>query len=259
MSTRITFHGISTYSVEGPLGTVLMDPYLTGNPVAVIGDDDIEAPDVIVVSHAAEDHMASAAPIALRTGAPIVCGFDTAAVMREAGVPNSQLRVTTVGIRARIAGIMIRPVASLHWSQAVLANGDIVTGVPMGFVVDPDPGTLVYHFGDSALSAEMELIGRVHRPTVGLIGVTQPWSLVAEGAGEVQSGEMSATEAAIAADLLGVRYAVATHYEDREHADVSRFLEAMSAGWDPAVRVPLALGVGDTLVIDGSTHRVEAA
>lgn len=257
--TRITFHGISTYSVEGPAGRVLIDPYLTDSASALITDDECPTPDVIVVSHAAWDHMASVAPIALRTGAPVMCGFDTAALLREAGVPDAQLRVSTVGLRAGFGGIVVTPVPSMHWSQATLADGSIVSGVPMAFIVDVGSGTRVYHFGDSALTAEMELIGRVHQPAVALVGVTQPWSLVAEGGGEVLSGEMSPTEAALAAELLGARIAVATHYEDADHPHVAQFLEAVAADSASTGRVGLALRPEETLVIDGESHRIEAA
>ena len=56
MTTRLTFYGVACYLAEGPNGKVLFDPFLTGNPVAPIGPDDVPTPDVIVVSHAAFDH-----------------------------------------------------------------------------------------------------------------------------------------------------------------------------------------------------------
>jgi hypothetical protein len=102
----------------------------------------------------------------------------------------------------------------------------------------------------------MELIGQLHRPAVGLLGVSQPWSLVAEGAGEVATGEMNPTEAALAAELLGVRYAVATHYEDAAHPDVKAFLSAVPAHDSTGGRVALALRAGQTLVVDGDAYEV---
>jgi L-ascorbate metabolism protein UlaG (beta-lactamase superfamily) len=256
MTTTITFHGISTYEVSGPNGRVLFDPFLTGNPAAVHAADDLAAPDVIVVSHAAWDHMADAAPIAIRTGAPVVCGTDTAALLEQDGVPPGQIRRTTNGIKVGAGGLVVRPVACAHWSQAKLADGRVITGVPMAFVVEFEPGVRVYHFGDSAITAEMSLIGRVHRPTVGLLGVTQPWSLVAPGGGQVVSGEMSPHEAALAAEMLGVRYAVATHYEDHRHPDVAEFLRLVPEEDSTGSRVPLALAAGESLVISGDSHQV---
>jgi L-ascorbate metabolism protein UlaG (beta-lactamase superfamily) len=258
MTTTIRFHGISTYEVVGPNGRVLMDPFIHGNPVAPVRESEIADPDVIVVSHAAWDHMSSAAPIAKRSGCPVVCGTDTAALLAQSGVPESQIRRTTWGIRVRVGDLVVKPVHCAHWSSATLTNGVVVNGVPMAFVVETEPGISVYHFGDSAISTEMSLIGRLHAPTVGLLGVTQPWSLVLPGGGEVVTGEMSPREAAMAAELLGVRYAVATHYEDVEHPDVKKFLAEVPVNDTTGNRIALALKPGETLVLeDADNYRVE--
>ena len=256
MTTTITYHGISTYEVSGPNGRVVFDPYFDGNPAAVMTADDLEAPDVIVASHAAIDHMGDAARLALRTGATVVCGTDTAALLRQDGVPESQLRLTTWGIRVRFGDIVVCPVPSAHWSQARTRAGEVISGVPMAFVVEFEPDVRVYHFGDSALSAEMGIIGQMHKPTVGLLGCSQPWSLVAPGGGTVVSGEMSPDEAAYAAELLGVRYAVATHYESPDEEAVREFLEAVPRRDSTGSRLGLALKAGQKLIIDGDHHEV---
>jgi L-ascorbate metabolism protein UlaG (beta-lactamase superfamily) len=256
VTTSVTYHGTSCYFIESPRGRVLMDPFLSGSSSADVGPDEVGEPDVILVSHAAWDHMQDAAPVALRTGAPVICGADTALLLGEAGVPERQIRKTVWGIRVRVGEFVVKPVFSAHWSQAVLADGSIVTGTPMAFVVETEPGVSVYHFGDSAVTKEMELIGRVHRPTVGLLGVTQPWSLVAPGGGEVVSGEMHPSEAAMAAEMLGVRFAVATHYEDADHQDVKDFLDAVPQHDSTGRRVALALRPGQTLAIDNDSYKV---
>lgn len=256
MTTTITYHGISTYEVSGPNGRVLFDPFFDGNPAAVYSADDLQTPDVIVASHAAIDHMGDAARIALRTGATVVCGTDTAALLRQDGVPTSQLRVTTWGIRVQFGDLIVRPVPCAHWSQATTRDGQVISGVPMAFIVEFEPGVRVYHFGDSAITSEMGLIGKLHKPTVGLLGCSQPWSLVAPGGGTVVTGEMSPDEAAYAAELLGVKYAVATHYESPEDLAVQEFLRAVPKHDTTGSRIPLALRAGQSLVIDGTGHEV---
>ena len=256
MTTNITYHGTSCYFIESPSGRLLLDPFLSGSKSADVGPDEVGEPDVILVSHAAWDHMEDAAPVALRTGAPVICGSDTARLLRAAGLPDQQIRPTIWGIRVRVGHLVVKPVFCAHWSQAVLADGSVVTGMPMAFVVETEPGVSVYHFGDSAVTKEMELIGKIHRPTVGLLGVTQPWSLVAPGGGEVVSGEMNPTEAAIAAEMLGVRYAVATHYEDPGHRDVQDFLAEVSKHDSTGERVALALRAGQTLSVTADSYEV---
>lgn len=259
MTTRIRYLGIAAYEVEGPTGRFLIDPFLTGSPVAPVRHDELERPDVILITHAAIDHFGDAAEIALRTGAPVVCGPDSAALLRDRGVPASQVRTTIWGIQVRVGGIHVKPVECHHWAQTKLGDGTMAIGWPLAFVVETEPGVAVYHYGDSAISLNMQLIGRLHRPTVGLLGCTQPKPLLSAfnaGAGEVLTGEMSPDEAALAAEFLGVRYAVATHYVDAADIDVTDFLAAVPRHDSSGRRVALALEAGQVLEINGEAHRV---
>jgi L-ascorbate metabolism protein UlaG (beta-lactamase superfamily) len=152
-------------------------------------------------------------------------------------------------------------VESHHWSQTRLADGTVITGTPLGFVVEPEPGVRIYHTGDTAIFGDMKLIGRLHQPTVGLIGCTQPWPLVprfSPGPGRLLTGEMSAAEAAIAAELLGVRIAVASHYVDPEDEDVQTFLDLVRGEDTTGQRSALAIRAGEILVIDGEAFRVDS-
>lgn len=255
MTTRLTFHGVACFEAEGERGRVLFDPFFDDNPAATVGSEEIERPDVILVSHAAADHMADAAKIARRTGAPVVCGVDTAELLGEAGVPDRQIRRTVWGIRVRVGGIEVNPVECHHWSQARLADGRRISGTPLGFVVRTSDEANIYHFGDSAIFGDLALIGRLLAPTVGLLGCSQPWSILgSDEAGEVVSGEMNAREAALAAQLLGVRYAVACHYERTDDPNVREFLGEIGAQGDD--RIGLALNPGETLQLHGDTHLV---
>lgn len=260
MTTRIRYLGVAAYEVVGPQHRILIDPFLTGNPVAPCGPESLTTPDVILVSHPPVDHLGDAAEIAIRTGAPVVCGTDSAALLRERGVPAEQIRPTVWGIQVEVGGVHVWPVECHHWSQARLNDGTLITGTPLGFVVETEPGVRVYHFGDSAIFGDMALIGRLYRPTVAILGCTQPWPLVAAfspGPGRILTGEMSPDEAALAAELLGARYAIATHYVDPGDEDVRRFLELVPLHDTTGRRVPFALLPDQTLVIDGEDHRID--
>jgi len=260
VTTRIRYLGIAAYEVVSERQRILMDPFLTGSPVAPVAPDALETPDVILVTHSPTDHLGDTAAIAIRTGAPVVCGQDSKAVLLEQGVPESQIRTTIWGIQVEVGGVHVWPVESHHWAMARLADGRTVTGAPLGFIVEPEPGIRVYHFGDSAIFGDMRLLGQLYRPTVGLLGCTQPKPLLPlfnAGAGTVLSGEMSPEEAALAAEFLGVRYAIGTHYVDVDDVDVVRFLSAVPKVDTTNARVPLALRAGQALVLDGDRHRIE--
>lgn len=249
MTTRLRFLGVAGYEVVGPAWRVLIDPFLTG-PVSAVAPADLARPDAILVSHAAYDHLGDTAAIALRTGAPVVCGGEVRAMLVEEGVPAAQIQATTWGIVVEVGGVVVRPVECHHWSQGRLRNGQFVAGVPMGFIVESEPGVRLYHYGDTAIFSDLKLIGELYRPTVGLLGCANPDELLATavGPGRLLTGEMSPSEAALAADFLGVEVAVASHYYDPTQADVVAFLAEVPLHDTTGQRRAVAPTVGETLL-----------
>ena len=225
MSTTVTFLGAAGFVIEGPTHRVLIDPFLRGNPAAPLQPSELAAPDVILVTHAAPDHLGDAAEIALATGAPVVCDAAVARILLDAGVPQAQVRATVWGVVIEVAGLLVRPVECHHWSAGVLSSGEHVTGNPLAFIVETEPGISIYHYGDTSIF-DMRLLGELYRPTVGLLGCTVPHELahLVPGAGRIVSGEMDAVECARVAGMLGLTLAVACHYLEPDE-EVRRFLE----------------------------------
>lgn len=264
MTTRLTFLGVAAYDIEGPEHRILIDPCLTAHGSAPYTPDTVPTPDVILVTHAAFDHLGDTAAVARRTGAPVVCGADVRALLLEEGIPSDQVRATVWGIVVRVGGVVVRPVECHHWSLADLPSGKSIAGVPMGFIVETEPGVRIYHYGDTAIFEGLELIGRLYEPTVGLLGCSQPQMLLRQvpGPGEVLTGELSPREAALAAELLGVKLAVACHYlnleeEPIEAREVDEFLAAVKELDSTGEREAVALEVGESLVFEGSSYRRE--
>lgn len=263
MSTAIRFLGVAGYEIVWTGRRILIDPFLTGGPRPPVLPDALQPPDLILVSHAAFDHLGDTAAIARRTGCPVLCGGEVRAMLIDAGVDGDQIRATTWGIVTEIAGIVVRPVECHHWSQGRLADGQFVTGVPMGFIVDTEPGIRLYHYGDTAIFSDLRLIGELYRPTVGLLGCTQPLALLAQtpGPGVFLTGEMSPREAALAAAYLNLTVAVACHYFDHRQPDVTEFLAAVHAIDTTGRRQAIAPAVGETFVVttddDGRTIAIE--
>ncbi len=261
MTTRLRFLGAAGFEIVGPRSRILIDPFLDGNPVAPVRPDELERPDVILVTHAAYDHLGDAAAIATRTGAPIICGADTRALLIDQGVPPDQVRATIWGIVVEVGGVVVRPVESHHWSSATLSDGRTITGTPLGFIVETEPSVRIYHFGDTAVFGDMRLIAELYAPSVGLIGCTHPKELptpVLAGPGTLLTGEMSPREAALAVELLDVRVAVATHYLNYRDPEVVEFLDLVRAADTAGRRTPLAPAAGQVIVTDGSSASIEA-
>lgn len=97
--------------------------------------------------------------------------------------------------------------------------------------------------------------GWVTRCRGGRRRVTRPWVLTAPSVGEIGSGEMNPAEAALADGLLGVWCAIATHYDDRDHGNVTALLVAVAERNTSGERVGPAL----RSVLDGDRYEVVEA
>ena len=261
MTTQVRFLGVAGYEVTWPGHRILLDPFPTGDPQARIRPDDLETPDAILVSHAAFDHLGDTLVIAKRTGTPVICGSDVRALLLEQGLPSEQVRAIVWGLVTEVNGVLVRPVECHHWSQAQLPSGQVISGVPMGFVIQTEPDVCLYHYGDTAIFSDLRLIGELYKPTIGLLGCSQAQVLLAQvpGPGKVLTGEMSPREAALAAEFLGVKYAIASHYLDLEdeqgieYHDIHEFISAVHEFDKSGQREALALRVGETFIVEGTS------
>lgn len=253
MSTDITFWGAAGFEIVGPEYRIIIDPFLTGNPVAPLTPNQVETPDLILVTHAAFDHVGDTAAIAIRTGAPVVCGGDVRLLLIDQGVDADQIQPTVWGLVTEVAGITIRPLECHHWSMATLSDGTTLSGTPMAFIVETEPGVRIYHYGDTSIF-DMRLFGELYAPTVGLLGCSQPRELLAQvpGPGTFLTGELSPDEAARVAEMLGVEHAVACHYFVKNE-DVDEFIAQVPTHDTTGRRRALAPEVGETITIEGST------
>jgi L-ascorbate metabolism protein UlaG (beta-lactamase superfamily) len=257
MSTRLTYHGAASFDIAGPTHRVLIDPFLSENPLAPCSPDEVPAPDVILVSHAAIDHYGDTPSIAKRTGAPVICDAAVRAKLIDDGVDPDQVTQTTWGIVVEVAGLTVRPAECHHWSMATLSDGRQVIGNPIAWIFETEPGVRIYHYGDSCIF-DMRLIGELYRPTVGLLGCTLPRELshLIPGPGDFLTGEMDPDEAARSAEMLGVELAVACHYLEPDD-EVSQFLELVPAHDTTGKRRAVAPLIGETIVVEPGSHRIE--
>lgn len=254
MATQIRFLGVAAYEIITSKGQhILIDPFLDENPGSPVKAADLERVDLILVSHAAFDHFGDTEQIARRTGAPVICGGEIKAYLTAKGISADQIRATTWGIRVEVAGIEVQPVECHHWSQIELPNGTLAAGNPMAFVVYADPGVRFYHYGDTALYSDLKLVAELYQPTIGCIGISQPWEIThrVSGPGRFLSGEMSPREGALAAQWLGLETVLPCHYLDPENEDVRAFNRFLDEARTQGQRVPksVVMAPGEVLTV----------
>jgi L-ascorbate metabolism protein UlaG (beta-lactamase superfamily) len=249
MSTIIRFLGIAAFEITNSAGQViLIDPFLDENPASPVKATDLERVDLILVTHLAYDHLGDAAAIAKRLNSVVVCGPEVKIFLSQQGLNSSQIRTVPWGGQVNPFGIKVRAVECRHTSFRQAPDGQYLSGQPLGFIVEAEPGVQIYHSGDSALFSDLKLIGELYRPNIGLLCASEIEKEYLEKLGlfDHYGNEMSGDEGALAAIWLGVEYAIICHYlkpDGRE--DVTKFFDTLdSLGFDGT---SMALNPGETI------------
>jgi L-ascorbate metabolism protein UlaG (beta-lactamase superfamily) len=152
MAVEIRFLGHSCVELTGAGASVLVDPFLTGNPKAAVEASELE-PTHIFLTHGHPDHYGDIIDIAKRNNATVVALTEIAAEIREQGVelvfdPN-------FGGTVEFDWGWVKMVPA--WHTSTTPNGTVTP--PAGLLVMVGE-TLVYHLGDTALFSDMKLIAR---------------------------------------------------------------------------------------------------
>lgn len=259
--TRIRFFGVAAYEIITDSGQhILLDPFLDENPGSPVKSHQLECVDLIVVSHAAVDHLGDTEAIARRTNAPVICGGEVRAYLTAKGIPEKQIRATTWGIAVEVAGIKVQPVECHHWSQIRMPDGTFASGVPMAFIVYADPGVRFYHYGDTAIFSDMKLQAELYEPTIGCVGIANPLEILHRFPmpGRMLTAEMNPREGAMAARWLGLETVLPCHYIDPDCPEVVEFNAHLEAAVGRGERVPasLVLKPGDTIGFEAGRWQV---
>lgn len=148
---KVTWYGHACFSIRGGGATLLIDPFLTGNPLAAVTADEVSA-DYILVSHAHGDHLGDTVSIAKRTGATVIANFEIATFCGNEGVNAHPMHIG--GGRDFPFGRVKLTIAH-HGSS--FPDGSY-GGNPAGFLLTIE-GKKIYHACDTGLFYDMKLIG----------------------------------------------------------------------------------------------------
>lgn len=149
---KITYYGHACVLIEAKNATLLIDPFLTGNPTAAVRAEQL-APDYILLTHGHGDHVGDTVAMAKRTGATVVANFEICNWLVRQGVQNTHAQ--------HIGGGFDYPWGRLQLTLALHGSGlpdGSYGGNPCGLRLTID-GKVVYHAGDTGLFSDMTLIG----------------------------------------------------------------------------------------------------
>ena len=189
--------GHACFSITTSKGKViLIDPWITGNPVCPVTLAEIENVDMILVTHDHFDHSANVAEISQKTGATVV-GFPETVGKLKTGHALPEGNVIFGGIGMNIGGTATIDDISITMTQAFHSSE---TGAPCGYLIRLENGPIVYHAGDTGIFASMQTLGDLYPIDVALLPVGSCFT-------------MDPVQAAAALKLLRPKKAIPMHYK----------------------------------------------
>lgn len=154
MALTITYLGHAAFHLEADNTSVLIDPFITGNPSATVKAHDLAA-DTIILTHAHNDHVGDTIAIAARTGATVIATFELGTWLGQQGVQNTV--PANHGGTVQFNGGSVKFTPAWHTSSFETDDGFVAAGLPAGLVVRFG-GRTTYFAGDTCLFLDMQLI-----------------------------------------------------------------------------------------------------
>jgi len=165
---KITWLGHSGFRIEIGNQILLIDPWVTGNPMF---PEDRRAEAIagathVLVSHAHFDHVNDAPKIAKELGIPVVGKYDLMQWLEQAE------GVETVGFNnggtVTLGDVNVTMVAASHSSSLAVEGKPLYLGTEAGFMIEHG-GRTIYFTGDTDVMADMALFEELHRPEIGIL------------------------------------------------------------------------------------------
>ncbi|SHO67046.1 L-ascorbate metabolism protein UlaG, beta-lactamase superfamily [Pseudoxanthobacter soli DSM 19599] len=178
---HLTWYGHSAFRVDLSEASVLIDPFLTGNPVFTGSVDEVaEGVTHIVLTHGHADHIGDTVALAARTGATVVANPELCGWLASKGVKS--LEMGNTGGTINLGAFSVTFVQALH-SSAVEENGlPVYLGNPLGVIIKAAGEPVLYHMGDTDVFGDMRLIDDLYRPEIGLVPIGDRFTMGAHNA-----------------------------------------------------------------------------
>ncbi|MCB6178167.1 metal-dependent hydrolase [Rhodobacter sp. Har01] len=220
---QITWLGHSGFRIQIEDAVLLIDPWLTGNPMFPANGraEALTGATHILLTHAHGDHAGEARAIAQEVGAPIACIHEISEWL------NAQGGVETIGFgkggTLTLGGAKVTMVNATHSASIDFAGkGLIPGGSAAGFMIAGE-GHVIYVTGDTDIMADMAWMGELHAPDIGILSCGGHYTMDMERA------------AWAARKYFNFRTVIPCHY--RTFPILAQDAEALRAGLPPGIEL----------------------
>lgn len=148
---KITYLGHACLQIEVNEEFIIVDPFISANPLAKDIDVNLLKATYILLTHAHGDHIADVEIIAKRTRATIICNAEMSYHYDAKGFKTCGMNT---GGKFNFDGISVKSTIAFHSSS--FPDGSY-GGNPNGYILEAE-GKRIYIAGDTSLTTEMKLI-----------------------------------------------------------------------------------------------------
>ncbi|MCU0829198.1 MAG: metal-dependent hydrolase [Tabrizicola sp.] len=219
---QITWFGHSGFRIEIEQAVLLVDPWLTGNPMFPAGHEDaaVQGATHILLTHAHGDHASDAVRLAKKLGIAVHCIHEVSEWLNGQGVQ-------TVGFgkggTLHLNGAKVTMVNAVHSASIdFTGQGLLPAGSAAGFMIAGE-GHTIYLSGDTDIMADMAWMAELHQPDIGILSCGGHYTMDMERA------------AWAARKWFNFRWVIPCHY--RTFGLLAQDASVLKAGLPPGIEV----------------------
>ena len=170
---KLTWYGHSAFRIETSGATILIDPYLIGNPSWTGGwEGPAEGVTHVLLTHGHNDHVNGAVEVLKKSGAQLVANYEICMYLVGKGVDGNKINPGNLGGTVDCGAFTTTFVQALHSSSFGLDGGqNVYLGNPGGLVLHFPEDKTLYHMGDTDIFSDMALINELHEPDIGIVPI----------------------------------------------------------------------------------------
>ncbi len=225
---KITFLGHAALRIDTGAHQLVVDPFITGNPLAKekISLDSL-APDVILLTHAHQDHVLDVEALASKSGATLISNYEIVSYYQAKGLKGHPMNHG--GAREFDFG-WLKYVNAVHTSS--FADGTY-GGQPGGFLLRAG-GKQIYIAGDTALHMDMKLLPHYGKLDLAVLPIGDNFT-------------MGVDDALLASDFVACSRVLGVHYDTFGYIVIDR--KQAREAFSKAGKTLLLPEIGETLTV----------
>lgn len=177
----IIWLGHGSFRIETGDHVLLVDPWLTGNPVLPEESHDaaVAGGTHLMLTHTHFDHVVDMLPLAKKLKIPVVGQYDLMGFWGETE------GIETVGFNkggtVDLGGVAVSMVPASHSSTFSTPDGLRTGGTEVGFMIAAE-GKMLYVSGDTDIMADMDWMGEYYKPDIGILSAGGHFTMDMKGA-----------------------------------------------------------------------------